>query len=97
MGNWKRRTDLTVREVEGELLVLDLGSGEIHQLNRTASYIWHRCDGETSRAEIAGMLAKDFEVDHHIAEADVAAILDQLRELKVLVAVEDAETGHLEP
>lgn len=92
------RSDVTVREVEGETLVLDLEAGRIHQFNPTASYIWHKCDGKTLLGEIAGMLAAEFDVDQRTAEQDVVATINKLRELQLLVTVEETqEQGHLEP
>jgi hypothetical protein len=52
----KRRADLRVRLIEGEAVVLDRRAGLIHQLNHTASYIWDRCHGEFTAAEIADQL-----------------------------------------
>lgn len=92
------RRDVTVREIEGETLVLDLESGKIHQFNLTASYIWHKCDGKTLLGEIAGLLAAEFDVDRRTAEQDVVATINKLRELQLLVAMEETqEQGHLAP
>jgi len=64
MTNVRRRVDsLMVREVDGELLLLDTSSNRIHQLNRTASFIWQRCDDVGSEAELAAELAVEFDVE----------------------------------
>lgn len=78
--------------------MLDLESGKIHQFNLTASYIWHKCDGKTLLGEIAGLLAAEFDVDRRTAEQDVVATINKLRELQLLVAMEETqEQGHLAP
>src|SRR6266403_360370 len=68
----KRRVDVNVRMVDGEVVVLDRQSDLIHQLNHTASYIWDRCDGQSTVAEIANQLAAAFHVDADTAVQDVA-------------------------
>jgi len=80
----KRRSDLTVRIVEGETVVLDREGGLIHQLNRTASYVWERCDGKSTLAEIENQMAAVFDVDRKTAAKDLAAILRQLKQLNLL-------------
>ena len=86
MAVWypRRRSDVRVRVIEGETVVLDRQGGLIHQLNRTASYIWERCDGQFTLADIAHQLAEGFEVETTTAVADVAAIVEQLRQLNLL-------------
>lgn len=60
----RRRTqNLTVSEMDGELLVLDLSGNQIHQLNRTASFIWEQCDTADTADEIANRLADAFGVN----------------------------------
>lgn len=76
--------DMIVREVDGELLVLDTASNHIHQLNRTATVVWRmRRDGADPPA-IAAALAADFAVDESQALADVQQTLQQLASLKLL-------------
>lgn len=76
-----QRSDLTVREVEGETLVFDRRSGKIHQLNRTASYIWGYCNGATSIADITKLFAAEFGVAGALVEQDVANAVAKFREL----------------
>lgn len=71
----KRRADLNVRLVDGEVVVLDRQSNLIHQLNQAASFIWDRCNGQSTVAEIANQLATAFDVDATMAVHDVAIII----------------------
>lgn len=79
-----RRSDLTVREVDHETLVLDRYLGKIHQLNATAGYILSCCDGSTSIGEIVRRVASDFGASNETATRDVAAVIKQFRELGLL-------------
>jgi Coenzyme PQQ synthesis protein D (PqqD) len=83
----KRRTDVNVRMVDGEVLVLDRHSDLIHQLNPTASYIWDRCDGQSSVADIAHQLAAVFDVDATMAVQDVMTTIVKLHSLGLLESV----------
>ena len=55
----RTREDLSARVIGGEVVVLDRDGGKVHQLNATASYVWGRCDGRLTEAEIADDLAED--------------------------------------
>lgn len=70
-----RKEGLLVREVDGEVLVLDTESDRIHQLNLSASFIWHQFAAGAPADEIAKRLAITFDVDDDTAYRDVSAIL----------------------
>ena len=80
-------TGIAVRAVESELLLLDRETQRIHQLNPTASFIWHCCSDTTSEKEIASLLVEKYAVDEEIALRDVADTLYRLRELNLVVDV----------
>jgi len=80
----KRRSDVRVRLVEGETVILDRQAGRIHQLNRTASYIWERCDGQSTLEDLSAQLLQAFDVDAQVAADDMAAMVGQLRTLHLL-------------
>ncbi|MEP6942066.1 MAG: PqqD family protein [Betaproteobacteria bacterium] len=86
----RRQDDLVVREVGADVLVLDLRSEHIHQLNQTASFVWHNCEGASSPAAIAELLAFQFDVGQDIAIQDVQRTLEMLHELKLIVGDETA-------
>jgi hypothetical protein len=85
-----RRTDLLVRAINGEIVVLDKGAKKIHHLNATASLIWHCCDGKNSADTIAATVAERF-------NCPVQAVIDDvrgaLRQLEVLGLIEFS-VGH---
>ena len=80
----KARTNLSVRQVDGETVVLDRGSLKVHQLNATASHVWELCTGERTEAEIADDLAEAFDIDPVQAGKDVTTLIVQFRELGLL-------------
>lgn len=79
-----RRSDVRMRIIEGETVVLDRHGGLIHQFNQTASYIWERCDGKSTIAAIAQQLAEAFDVHPETAANDVTVIVQRLQELNLL-------------
>ena len=81
----RRREGIMIREVVGDLLLLDSESGEIHQLNETATFIWRNCEEAPSVEALAAMLASEFDVAHDVAARDVEDALGRLRALNLLV------------
>jgi hypothetical protein len=79
-----RTSGILVREVGGEVLLLDTESDQIHQLNSTASFVWRNLKEGASASEIARRVAEQFDVDEHIALADVEDILGKLGALGVI-------------
>ena len=80
----QHRSDVKIRDVEGELVVLDLEGKRVHQLNPTARHIWDQCDGQQRIADIIEQLCESFDVDRVTAEKDVTALVRQLKEAGLL-------------
>ncbi len=78
------RPDVTVQHVDDEILVLDLKSEHIHQLNATAAWILTRCNGENSVESITRDFAEYFSLDPETAAGDVATAIEQLNQIKVI-------------
>jgi hypothetical protein len=79
----KRMSDLIAHEVNGEVLLLDSESQQLHQLNPTASFIWHSCDSVDSPEEMAALLVQEFGIDETTAMNDVLDLLSKLRALRL--------------
>ena len=71
-----RKQGLVIQELPDEVLVYDLDRDRAHCLNATAAFVWQRCDGRNSTAQIARTLGNQLncEVDEKI----VWLALDQL-------------------
>src|SRR5216683_558941 len=71
-----RKQSLVIQELPDEVLVYDLERDRAHCLNETAAFVWQRCDGRSSSAQIARTLGDQLncEVDEKI----VWLALDQL-------------------
>lgn len=78
------RDDLVLRQVEDETLVLDRAGERIHQLNATASFIWSRCDGNTSLQTVAAEMAGKYGISAEQAVVDIAQMLSQLEQLGLI-------------
>jgi hypothetical protein len=82
--NPTRRTDLTAREVEGQVLILDRQREQVHQLNETASFIWECCDGSSTIGDIARRVAERFGTESAAIEPEIGEAISKLRELGLL-------------
>jgi hypothetical protein len=81
-----RRSDVVVREIEGETLVLDGQTGKVHQFNSTAGFIWACCDGVSSVIDITSRLAAVYNIPVASVAPDVANTIGKFQELGLLVA-----------
>ncbi len=80
----KRRASVQSRLLEGEMIVLDREHDLIHQLNKTATFIWNHCDGQQSASEIANAVCENFEVDETTAIKEVIETLERLQNLRLV-------------
>jgi len=57
----RARADLTVIELDGEAVVYDEATSDLHHLNRTATIVFSLCDGDATARELATDIAAVFE------------------------------------
>ena len=77
MPRYPQRINIVhVESIDGELCVYDSSRRRVHSLNHVAAFVWQRCDGRTSPAEMALALADEISIED--AEAVVALTLDEL-------------------
>jgi hypothetical protein len=80
----QRKKGLLVRDVEGEVVVLDPELDQVHQFNASASLIWRLYEGGKQADEIAKGLEMEFELDHDRAQEDCQAALAEFRRLGLI-------------
>jgi hypothetical protein len=77
-----RTQKLIVKELFDETLVYDLERDTAHCLNRTAAFVWKKCDGEATVAEVAQLLGNQERAK--VDESLIWLALDQLETFHLL-------------
>jgi PqqD family protein of HPr-rel-A system len=78
------RDDLTVVELDGEAVVYDERSGELHHLNPTATLIFGFLDGTATVRELAADVADAFGVPADEVETQIRTLVRSFRKLGLL-------------
>jgi PqqD family protein of HPr-rel-A system len=78
------RDDLTTVELDGEAVVYDESSGELHHLNPAATIVLSLCDGTLSVEEIASAVSDAFELTFDDVLPDVRAVVERFGQAGLL-------------
>jgi hypothetical protein len=92
-GPWQKNPALAWREIDDETVIISPTENVMHELNDTGSFLWKNIDGRRTAAELAALLAAEYEVAPGAALADTEALLQQLFSNKLLVAAAPATGG----
>ncbi len=79
------RANLSTQQIDGELVILDKDNGQIHQLNSVASFIWQQIEAGLAVNGIVEKLTQSYDIDATVAKADLDKVLQQLKDLKLLM------------
>jgi len=80
------RTDLVVVELDGEAVIYDERTADLHHLNPTATIVFGLCDGTATIAEIAGDISRAFGVPVTDVEAQVRRVVRQFRKADLMTS-----------
>jgi hypothetical protein len=72
------RQEIIWREIDGEVVVLDLEGSAYFTVGRSGRTLWPLVVGGTSVAELANELVERFSLEREVAERDVRSFLDSL-------------------
>jgi hypothetical protein len=92
-GPWQKNPALAWREIDDETVIISPTENVMHELNDTGSFLWKNVDGRRTAAELAALLAAEYEVTPGAALADTEALLQQLISSKLLVPAAAATDG----
>ena len=84
---WQKNPVLAWREIDEATVIISPNDSVMHELNDTGSFLWKNIDGHRSAAELAGMLAENYEVMADVALTDTQALLDEMSSRKLVVPV----------
>ena len=79
-----RDEGLEWRELEGEVVALDLRQSEYFGINRTGSVLWQAVARGTTRSELIGLLVERYGLDEEAAGAHVDEFVSALARCGVL-------------
>jgi len=70
--------DVLAQELDGETVLLDLGSENFFGLDAVSTRVWQLLQGGVERAEIIDRLLAEYDVERVVLERDVEELLAQL-------------------
>jgi hypothetical protein len=80
-----RADELVWREIDSELVAVDIASSAYLSANPTGALLWQMLAGGTTRAQLVDRLVESFEISSERAAADVDAFLQDLKARRLLV------------
>jgi PqqD family protein of HPr-rel-A system len=78
------RTDVTVTELDGEAVIYDERSGDLHHLNAPATLVLGLCDGSATVEEMSAAIAEAFQRPVREVTAQVSDLVEELRGSHIL-------------
>jgi hypothetical protein len=88
---WQKNPALAWREIDDETVIISPNDSVMHELNDTGRFLWKNIDVRKSAAELAGLLAENYEVTPDIALSDTQALLEEMYSRKLVVTVPGTE------
>ena len=74
-----------VKPLDEGAMALNLESGDYYSLNETAARMWALMERGCSQAEIVAIVAADYQVSTEQVESDLAGLLRELLDRKLIV------------
>lgn len=84
MTEHKVSKDVVAAHLEGEAVLLHLGTKQYFRLNETGAAIWKSLEQGYDVATIVTSLVDEFEVDAATADAEVRRVLGDLKERRLI-------------
>ncbi len=82
---WQKNPALAWREIDDETVIISPQDSVMHELNDTGSFLWKNIDGRKSAAQLAELLAANYEVTPDAALSDTQALLEEMSSRKLVV------------
>ena len=76
--------DVIWRRIGDSIVIITDDGKSSHVLNKTAAFIWEKCDGRYGIDKIASQLCEHFEVTLEEARADVRQITEELIQIGIM-------------
>jgi len=80
-----KANDTIHRKLGDEAVAVNLHNKFFYNLDPVGTFIWDRCDGRHSLAQIAEALVKEYEVEPEVARRDCEQFIQELVQEGILV------------
>ena len=87
------RPDLTVVELDGEAVIYDEETTDLHHLNPTATIVFGLCDGASTMKEISTDISEAFGAPIEEVEPQVRTLIRRFRKVRLLLPSGSAKNG----
>ena len=81
-------TDVVVRELEGEMVLLNLASGTYFGLDRVGTRVWQLVEEQATLDRVLAVMREEFDAPADVLERDVLQLVSQLAAQGLVVARE---------
>jgi len=81
----KRSDTAMSRDLDGEVVILDIPSGNYFALNEVGALVWDQLEDDTDRETLVTAVTGAFDVDVETAATDIDALLEQLTEAGLIL------------
>ena len=78
-------TDVVSRQIDGEVLLVDLQRNTLQVLNPVGARLWELIDGRRTVAELTADIAAEYGIEASRAEADTVGFCEDLVRRGVLI------------
>jgi len=76
--------DLVFQELDGEMVILDMKSGQYFGIDAIGSIIWHMLEQKIEPARIIEKLQEEYDVEAEVCSQQVLAFLDDLMKNNII-------------
>ncbi len=76
--------NLNVRNIDGETVILNRATDQIHTLNSTASLIWDMIEKQSDIDAIIEKLTDSYSINADVAASDLNLILQEFAKLELI-------------
>jgi len=80
------------RNIDGEIIILNLDSGHYYTLNKTGSIIWNAFVEKKTPQEVVAKLTDRFKISPKIAKEDVSNLIAMLQKEDLILKKDEDES-----
>lgn len=81
----QRHPEASHETVEAEAIIVNLNTGSYYTANDTATMFWELLDGQRTIADCARLIAREYDVEAEVVEADLLELAATLEDEGLII------------